>query len=49
MCSSDLLAEAKKLVLPIDAAPGDKVEAMIKQALAQPPETIALLKAAAEN
>jgi tripartite-type tricarboxylate transporter receptor subunit TctC len=43
------LAEAKKLVLPIDAAPGDKVEAMIKQALAQPPETIALLKAAAEN
>jgi len=47
MKDPQLLAEAKKLDLVIDAAPGDVVEAKIKAALAQPPETVAALKAAA--
>jgi len=47
MKDPDLLAEAKKLDLDIDHAPGDVVEMKIKQALAQPPETVAALKAAA--
>jgi tripartite-type tricarboxylate transporter receptor subunit TctC len=42
-----LLAEAKKLDLDIDPAPGDQVEARIKAALNQPPETVAALKSAA--
>jgi tripartite-type tricarboxylate transporter receptor subunit TctC len=41
------LAEAKRLRLPIDALPGDAVEAKIKAALNQPPETVAALKRAA--
>ena len=41
------LADAKKLRLPIDSLPGDVVEAKIKAALNQPPETIAALKRAA--
>jgi tripartite-type tricarboxylate transporter receptor subunit TctC len=47
MKDPQLLAEAKKLDLVIDAAPGDVVETKIKAALAQPPETVAALKAAA--
>ena len=47
MKDPQLLAEAKKLDLAIDAAPGDVVETKIKAALAQPPETVAALKAAA--
>ena len=47
MKDPQLLAEAKKLDLDIDAAPGEVVEAKIKAALAQPPETVAALKAAA--
>lgn len=43
------IAEAKRLGLPLDPAPGDKVEAMVKQALAQPPETVAELKRAASE
>ena len=41
------LAEAKRLRLPIDALSGDVVEAKVKAALNQPPETIAALKRAA--
>ena len=47
MKDPQLLAEAKKLDLTIDPSPGDQVEAKIKAALAQPPQTIAALKAAA--
>jgi len=47
MADPDFLAEAKKLDLAIDAAPGDKVETLIKAALAQPPETVTALKEAA--
>jgi tripartite-type tricarboxylate transporter receptor subunit TctC len=47
MKDPQLLAEAKKLDLTIDPAPGDQVEAKIKAALAQPPQTIAALKSAA--
>jgi hypothetical protein len=47
MKDPQLLAEAKKLDLVIDAAPGEVVETKIKAALAQPPETVAALKAAA--
>ena len=43
----EFLAEAKKLQLPVSPASGEAVEAKIMQALAQPPETVALLKAAA--
>jgi hypothetical protein len=41
------LADAKKLDLDIDPAPGDVVEMKIKTALAQPPETVTALKEAA--
>jgi len=41
------LADARKLRLPIDSLPGDVVEAKIKAALTQPPETVAALKRAA--
>jgi len=47
MKDPQLLAEAKKLDLDIEPAPGEVVEAKIKAALAQPPETVAALKAAA--
>jgi tripartite-type tricarboxylate transporter receptor subunit TctC len=47
MKDPQLLAEAKKLDLVIDALPGEVVDAKIKAALAQPPETVAALKAAA--
>ena len=47
MQDPQFLADAKKLELSIDAAPGDKVEVMIKAALAQPPETVKALKEAA--
>jgi tripartite-type tricarboxylate transporter receptor subunit TctC len=47
MADPDLLAEAKKLEIPIQPASGEVVEAKIKAALAQPPETIAALKTAA--
>ncbi|HYM17655.1 MAG TPA: tripartite tricarboxylate transporter substrate-binding protein [Micropepsaceae bacterium] len=47
MKDPQLLAEAMKLDLDIDPASGEAVETMIKQALAQPPETVAALKAAA--
>jgi tripartite-type tricarboxylate transporter receptor subunit TctC len=43
----EFLAEAKKLQLPISPATGEVVEARINRALAQPPETVAFLKAAA--
>ena len=43
----EFLAEAKRLQLPIAPASGAEVEAKIQQALAQPPETVAFLKAAA--
>jgi tripartite-type tricarboxylate transporter receptor subunit TctC len=42
-----LIAEAKKLDLDLDPASGEVVEARIKAALNQPPETIAALKSAA--
>jgi tripartite-type tricarboxylate transporter receptor subunit TctC len=41
------LADAKKMTLPISSASGEVVEAKINQALAQSPDTIAFLKAAA--
>ena len=41
------VAEAKKLALELDPASGDLVEARIKAALNQPPETVAALKSAA--
>ena len=47
MKDPQLLAEAKKLELQIDAAPGEVVETRIKAALNQPPETVAALKTAA--
>jgi tripartite-type tricarboxylate transporter receptor subunit TctC len=44
MQDKDFLADAKKLDLPIDYLPGDAVEAKIKAALNQSPETIDALK-----
>ena len=49
MTDPGFIAEGKKLGLPLDPAPGDKVEAMVKEALAQPPETVAELKRAASE
>ena len=43
------IAEGERLGLPMDPAPGDRVEVMVKQALAQSPEMIALLKIAASE
>ena len=43
------LADGKKIDLPLDPASGDKVELMVKQALDQPPETVAYLKHAASK
>jgi tripartite-type tricarboxylate transporter receptor subunit TctC len=39
----EFLAEAKKLDVPIDAADGQTTEKIVKQALAQTPETVKLL------
>jgi hypothetical protein len=47
MKDPEFLADAKRLMLPISPASGAAVEEKIKQALAQPPETAAFLKAAA--
>jgi tripartite-type tricarboxylate transporter receptor subunit TctC len=49
MADPAFIAEGKKLGLPLDPASGDKVEAMVKAALDQPPETIADLKRAASE
>jgi hypothetical protein len=42
----ELLAKAQKTGRPIDPAYGDDVLAMVKDALDQPPETVALLRQA---
>jgi tripartite-type tricarboxylate transporter receptor subunit TctC len=47
MKDPQLLAEAMKLDLDIDPAPGAAVELRIKAALNQPPQTVAALKSAA--
>ena len=47
MKDPDFRAEAEKLNMPIDYLPGDAVDAKIKAALNQPPETVAALKRAA--
>jgi tripartite-type tricarboxylate transporter receptor subunit TctC len=47
MKDPEFLADARKLKLPIDYLPGDAVEARMKAALNQQPETIAALKQAA--
>jgi hypothetical protein len=47
MKDPEFLADARKLNLPIDYLPGDVVEARMKAALNQQPETIAALKQAA--
>ena len=44
MKDPQVLADAKKLNLPIDYLPGDVVETRIKAALIQPPETLDALK-----
>jgi len=49
MKDPEFLAEAKKLNLPIDALPGDVVEAKVKAVLNQPAETVAALKRVAEG
>jgi tripartite-type tricarboxylate transporter receptor subunit TctC len=49
MSDPDYIADGKKLGMPLDPAPGDKVEAMVKQAIAQPPELVADLKRAASE
>ncbi|HWT31169.1 MAG TPA: tripartite tricarboxylate transporter substrate-binding protein [Propylenella sp.] len=45
----ELLAEAEKLDIPIEPASGAEVEERVKAALAQPPETVALLKEATKE
>ena len=49
MAAPGYLAEGERLGIPMDPAPGDRVEAMVKQALAQSPEMIASLKNAASE
>jgi tripartite-type tricarboxylate transporter receptor subunit TctC len=49
MADPAYIADAKRLGLPLDPAPGDKVEAMVKQQLVQSPELIADLKRAASE
>jgi tripartite-type tricarboxylate transporter receptor subunit TctC len=49
MSDPGYIAEGERLGLPMDPAPGDRVEVMVKQALAQSPEMIALLKIAARE
>ena len=46
---SELRAEAMRINIPIDVGSGEFVERRIKEALDQPPETIALLKRAASS
>lgn len=48
MTDPDFLAQAEKLGLPIDAAPGDEVAEMIEAALQQSPETVGIIAAALE-
>ncbi len=43
MTDPDFLAEADKLGLPIEAARGDEVDELIKAALQQSPETVAII------
>ncbi len=45
----EFLAEAEKLGLPIDAAPGDEVTELMLAALQQSPETVAIIAAALET
>jgi len=49
MTDPGYITEGERLGLPMDPAPGDRVESMVKQALAQSPEMIASLKNAAEE
>jgi tripartite-type tricarboxylate transporter receptor subunit TctC len=42
----EFLAEAERLGLPIEAAPGDEVGALMQAALQQSPETVAIISAA---
>jgi tripartite-type tricarboxylate transporter receptor subunit TctC len=49
MQDPEFIAEAKKLDLPLSPMGGDAVAAKIKEALAQPPATIAFLKEAASS
>ena len=49
MADPAYIADGKRLGLPLDPAPGDKVEAMVKQQLVQSPELIADLKRAASE
>lgn len=47
MATPGYRAESERLSLPMDPARGDQVEAMVREALAQPPDMIAYLKEAA--
>lgn len=49
MAAPGYLTEGERLGLPMDPASGARVEAMVKQALAQSPEMIAALKSAAAD
>ncbi len=46
MEDEDFLAEAAKLNLPVEPAPGEEVEKLVKAALQQSPETVAIISAA---
>lgn len=46
MQDADFLAEAAKLGLPVEPAPGDEVATMVQAALQQSPETVAIISAA---
>ena len=46
MADPDFLAEADKLGLPIEAAPGEEVAMMVEAALNQSPETVEIISAA---
>lgn len=48
LADPDLLAEAKKMGRPIDPAGGEEVASLVKEALDQSPETVAVIKAAVE-
>lgn len=48
MQNPDFLAEAEKLGLPIEAARGDEVAALVNAALQQSPDTVAIISAALE-
>ncbi len=47
MRDPEFLADTKRLSLPVKPATGEVVETKIREALAQPPETVAILKSAA--